>query len=193
LLEQAVALARGDLIEDAPYAPWIQPHRDVYRHLVARARLWLAHDCVLAGDYAAAIRHSEDALRITPYSEQAFRTIMVSDHALGYQDLARATYVRCRELLADSLDTDPTTETARVASAIDAGALPRELIDEFFVPRSTDPRPQSVANPQRGPVGDARSGHSRVRLVVHRTSGSAAGVPAPRRPTRRSPAAGTLV
>lgn len=135
LLEEAVDLARGDLVEDAPYASWVQPHRDVYGNLVARARLMLAHECVLAGDYVAAIRHSEHALRTTPYSEQAFRTIMMSDHSLGHSDLARATYVRCRNLLSDALNTDPTTETGHLASAIDAGARPSDLLDEFFARR----------------------------------------------------------
>ncbi|HSP27872.1 MAG TPA: BTAD domain-containing putative transcriptional regulator [Ilumatobacteraceae bacterium] len=178
LLEQAVELACGDLVEDAPYASWIEPHREVYRHLVARARLWLAHDCVLAGDFVAAIRHSEIALHFAPYSEQAFRTIMLSDHALGHQDLARATYVRCRDLLADSLDTDPTTETAQLASAIDAGAPLSSVIDAFVALRCPNPQqePMMQMNTDRG-VAKAH-GRNRMRVVLHRTSGSATALPA---------------
>ena len=174
LLEQAVELARGDLVEDAPYAPWIQSHREVYRHLVARARLWLADDCVLAGDYIAAIRHSEVALHFAPYSEHAFRTIMLSDHALGHQDLARATHLRCRDLLAEALDTDPTTETEHIASAIDAGAPPGDLIEEFVTPLSTS-HPAPVAGKHRPLVSRPR--RRNVRVVLHRTAISATTVP----------------
>jgi DNA-binding SARP family transcriptional activator len=177
LLEQAVDIARGDLVEDAPYAPWIQSHREMYRHLVARARLWLADDCMLAGDFLAAIRHSEVALRFAPYSEHAFRTIMLSDHALGHQDLARATYIRCRELLAEALDTDPTTETENVASAIDAAAPPGELIEAFVTPLSPSRQPPPVESSRR-PLGNGTHGRNRVRIVLHRTGSSDTAVPA---------------
>jgi DNA-binding SARP family transcriptional activator len=164
LLEEAVGLARGELVEDAPYAPWIQPHRDMYASLVARARLALAHECVAAGDFVAAIRHSEEALRTTPFSEQAFRTIMLSDHALGNDDLARAAFVRCRNLLAEVLDADPTTETRKLASSIDAGAPPTELIEEFLSLRAGGARPRATVGPRRRRL--VRESPRHVRVVI---------------------------
>ncbi len=89
LLNDAVALAHGDLLEDAPYAPWAQWDRHVYRGRISRAHLALAHDSMMVGHYAAAVRHSEAALRFAPYSEQAFQAIMVSNYALGHTDQAR--------------------------------------------------------------------------------------------------------
>jgi DNA-binding SARP family transcriptional activator len=131
LLRQAVELVRGDLLEDAPYAPWAQAERDQYRSRVARAHLWLGRDAVLIGCHEAAVRHGEAALRVAPYSEEAFRIIMIADHALGHADLARHTHLRCRQTLAECLSVDPTTETENVAAAIDGGMPPTELIEAF--------------------------------------------------------------
>lgn len=132
LLNQAVEIARLDLLDDAPYAPWAQGERDLYRGRVARAHLWLARDCVAAGNHPGAVRHAEATLRVTPYSEEAFRTIMVADHALGHADLARLTFLRCRQVLGDALGVDPTTETERVAAAIDTGMPATELVAAFL-------------------------------------------------------------
>jgi DNA-binding SARP family transcriptional activator len=131
LLREAVMLARSDLLDDAPFAPWAQLERDRYRGQVARAHLWLARDAVLGGQFAGGVRHGEQALRFAPYSEEAFRTIMIADHALGHDDLARSAYTRCRQTLGAELGVDPTTETECVASAIDAGVATGDLIAAF--------------------------------------------------------------
>ena len=52
LLSEAVALAVGDLLEDEPYAPWVQWERHVYRGRISRAHMALAHDSVMVGHYA---------------------------------------------------------------------------------------------------------------------------------------------
>jgi DNA-binding SARP family transcriptional activator len=129
-LTEAVALNTGDLLEDAPYASWVQPERLLYRERVARAYLSLARDCLTDRDLPASLRHGEAALRVAPFSEQAFRVIMVANYALGHDDLARATFSRCRTLLNDMLDVDPTSETILTAQAIDAGAPASEVIAE---------------------------------------------------------------
>ena len=43
LLADAVALVEGDLLEDEPYAPWVQWERHVYRGRISRAYMALAH------------------------------------------------------------------------------------------------------------------------------------------------------
>jgi len=132
LLSQAVDLARHDLLDDAPYAPWAVAERELYRSRVTRAHLAIARECLAAGQYDCAMRHGESALQFAPYSEEAFRTLMVADHALGHADLARAAHRRCRQVLAEHLGVDPTSETEAVAAAIDAGVPADELVRAFL-------------------------------------------------------------
>ena len=128
LLTQALALVRGDLLEDSPYAAWAEDDRFQYRERVARCHLWLAGDLITDGDMHVALRHCEAALRLAPYSEQAFRMQMVANQALGFGDMARSTYRRCQSVLGADLNLDPTSDTMSIAGAIDAGAPISELI-----------------------------------------------------------------
>jgi DNA-binding SARP family transcriptional activator len=128
LLTEAVSLARADLLADSMYASWAAIDRDLYRDRVARAHLWLASDYLQQGDMHVAIRHAEEAIRFAPYSERAYRSLMVANYGLGLDDMARSAYRRCRAALAAGVDLDPTSETVAVAAAIDAGAPLGELM-----------------------------------------------------------------
>lgn len=132
LLRRAVDLAGGDLLDDAPYATWALVERDRYRTKVARAHLSLARDALAARQFCIAVHHAEEGLRVAPYSEEAFRVIMVADHAAGHADLARLAHLRCKQLLSDELGVDPTSETEAVAAAIDAGVPADELVQAFL-------------------------------------------------------------
>ena len=46
ILAEAVEIARGELLEDEPYAAWAQTEREFYRNRVARIHMWLATDAV---------------------------------------------------------------------------------------------------------------------------------------------------
>ena len=176
LLNEAVALAHGDLLEDAPYAPWAQWERHVYRGRISRAHLALAHDSVMVGHYAAAIRHGEAALRFEPYSEQAFQAIMVSNHAVGHTDLARTTFARSREV-AGSLGVEQTTETTAIASAIAAGKPASELVAKYIAPWWSLPEPISPFR-DAGRQGERaqRASTRRVSIVVARHRPAAAAI-----------------
>ena len=133
LLSDAVGMVGGDLLEDAPYAPWVQWERDLYRGRISRAHMALAHDSVMVGNYASAVRHGEEALRFAPFSEHAFQTIMIANAALGRSDLARRAYAGCCAAAA-SLDVKPSAEATDIAAAIDVGRPPGELIDRYIAP-----------------------------------------------------------
>lgn len=133
LLADAVALVEGDLLEDEPYAPWVQWERHVYRGRISRAYMALAHLSVMIGNYVCAVRYAEEALRFAPYSEHAFQTIMIANAALGRSDLARSAYADCCAA-ASSLDVKPSAEATDIAAAIDAGKPPGELIDRYIAP-----------------------------------------------------------
>jgi DNA-binding SARP family transcriptional activator len=127
LLEEAVELATGDLLEDSPYAPWTQTDRHVYRERVARCHIRLAGDDLLDGNVHGALRHGEAALRFAPICEQAYRLVMAANYELGCDDMARSAFRRCRDTLVEVVDADPTSETAAAAAAIDAGAPASEV------------------------------------------------------------------
>ena len=143
LLSRAVDLAPDDLLDDAPYAPWTEHDRDRYREKVARAHLWLARDAMAGHHFVQSLRHAEDALRVAPYSEAAFRMIMVADHGLGHADLARRAYARCRDVLADHLGAVPSRDTEALAAEIAAGSPAAHLVTMLL--GGTMPRPLAVA------------------------------------------------
>ena len=128
LVEEALALVGGDLLEDEPYASWADPDRVLYRERIDRARLSAARDALVEGESSSALRHAEATLQTAPFSEGAFRIVMLANHVLGHGDLAHAAFARCREVLGRQLGVDPTTETAQLAAAIDAGAPACELV-----------------------------------------------------------------
>lgn len=128
LREEAVQLAIGDILEDAPYASWVQEERRFYRDRVAGAHLLLAEDALVDRDPVAQLRHGEAALRIIPLSEGAFRAVMLAHHALGRSGVARTVFERCRDQLDAELGLDPTTETVTLAGLIDAGAPVAEIV-----------------------------------------------------------------
>lgn len=131
LLQRALEVAHGDLLEDAPFDSWVQSERQRYREEVVRAHLTLSRDWLVEQRPGSALRHAETALTRSPFSEEAVRLAMIANHAMGLDHLARRAFERCRATLADQLDIDPTSETEDVAGAIEAGVPARELIEAW--------------------------------------------------------------
>jgi DNA-binding SARP family transcriptional activator len=145
-LEDALALAdAGEVLEDEPYVSWVEEERVLYRERVGRARLAAAREALVAGEPAAALRHAEATLRRSPYSEGAFRIVMLADHVLGCTDLALGAFQRCREILGQHLGVDPTSETADLAAAIDAGTAAAELVAVALGGPAPRPAPSAPA------------------------------------------------
>lgn len=130
LLSQATELVRGDLLCDLGDPPWLVAERELYRDRATRAHLLLGEDLLTSRAFGSSIAHAEAALRVRPYSEEAFRIIMLANHAMGHTENSRLAFVRCRALLAEHLGHDPTTETEDLAAAISAGAPGDELLAE---------------------------------------------------------------
>ncbi len=131
-LEDALALARGDVLEDEPYAVWAEELRGTYRGRVLGARLDAADAALSECDYAAAFSHTEAAAGLDRFSERAYRTRMLALYALGRQHEALETYRRLRALLADELGLEPTAET----KALEAAILRQEDV-RLLLPRPT--------------------------------------------------------
>src|SRR6266581_7028651 len=82
-LERALALVRGDVLEDEPYALWAQELRGTYRGRMLGAHLEAADAALAELDYTEALAHAEAAAALDGFSERAQRTAMLALYALG--------------------------------------------------------------------------------------------------------------
>jgi DNA-binding SARP family transcriptional activator len=146
-LEQALALVRGELLEDEPYAQWAQDLRGTYQGRVLGAHLDAADAALAELDYPEALAHSQAAAALDGFSERAQRTAMLALYALGRQHEALQVYRRFRAQIDRELGLEPTAQTRGLESAI----LRQEDV------RALIPRP--IEAPRRD------AGKSSVRLL----------------------------
>ncbi|MGD9796412.1 MAG: AAA family ATPase, partial [Acidimicrobiia bacterium] len=113
----AARLARGELLDGEPNAPWADDDRRLYQARVLKNFLMLAESQLTIGEYEEAIASASAALRVQPYAEEAFRIQMLSHYAMGHEHCARQVFDTCRNRLV----ADCTSVTEDLAAAIDAG------------------------------------------------------------------------
>ena len=133
-LEQALALVRGELLEDEPYALWAQDLRGTYQGRVLGARLDAADAALAELDYADALAHTHAAAALDRFSERAQRTAMLALYALGRQHEALQVYRRFCALIDGELGLEPTAQTRALQSAI----LRQEDV-RALIPRPIEP------------------------------------------------------
>jgi PAS domain S-box-containing protein len=128
ILEDALALVRGEVFEDEPTAAWAVQIRERYRTIVRAARLDGAEAALVARELTTALRHSEVVREEDPGDERACRLSMLAMQGLGRQEDAIGAYLRCREYLHDELGMEPLPETESIYLAIVRRADPRSLL-----------------------------------------------------------------
>jgi DNA-binding SARP family transcriptional activator len=143
-LERALALVRGDVLEDEPYALWAQELRGTYRGRVLGAHLEAADAALAELDYGAALAHAQAAAGLDGFSERAQRTAMVALYALGRQHDALATYREFRARLDRELGLEPTSETRTLETAILRQQEIQSLLPRAIRPTQRDAAPQSL-------------------------------------------------
>ncbi|HEX9521104.1 MAG TPA: BTAD domain-containing putative transcriptional regulator [Streptosporangiaceae bacterium] len=117
-LEQALALVRGELLEDEPYAVWAQDLRGTYQGRVLGAHLDAADAALAELDYAGALAHTDASAELDRFSERAQRTAMLALYALGRQHEALRAYRRFCALIDGELGLEPTAQSRALQSAI---------------------------------------------------------------------------
>jgi DNA-binding SARP family transcriptional activator len=142
-LEQALALARGEVLEDEPYALWAQDLRSTYQGRVLGARLDAAEAALAELDYGDALAHAQVATSLDAFGEHAQRLQMVALYALGRQHEALEVYRRFRMRLDEELGLAPTAETRTVEAAILRQEDVRSLLPRSIVAQAA-PRAGSV-------------------------------------------------
>ena len=117
-LEHALALVRGEVLDDEPYAEWALELRRVYQSRVLEARVDAAQMALAECDYSAGLRHAEMAIGMDRFSEPAHRLAMLALYALGRQHEALHTFTQLRTILDHDLGLEPMPDTRALHSAI---------------------------------------------------------------------------
>ena len=118
LLEQALELVRGDVLEDEPYSTWAVDLRGSYQGRVLGAHLEAADAALAELDFAPALAHAEAAAAFDGFGERAQRTQMLALYALGRSHEALSRYRSFRGRLDEELGLAPAPETRAVETAI---------------------------------------------------------------------------
>jgi DNA-binding SARP family transcriptional activator len=144
LSEAVLAGARGEVLEDEPYAEWAEEPRRTYRARLLGVHLDAAESALAEHDTRAAIDHALAALSIDPYAERAHRLAMLAHYARGDQRESLADYQRLRSLLAEELGLEPTPQTRQLQAAILAQEDPVSLLPRPLERLGPPPRPKDA-------------------------------------------------
>jgi pimeloyl-ACP methyl ester carboxylesterase len=157
LRRRALALVRGEVLADEPYADWVMPLRRLYEERWLTLLLDTAEDCLAGAEPDAAAEYCARVLEVEPTRERAHRLLVTARYATGDQDLALAAYKRCRTILDEELGVRPLPSTERVFR----GVLEQRPA-EAFLPR---PAPAvRLASPP--PIRFARNGDTTIAYQV---------------------------
>lgn len=118
--ERAVALYRGDFLEDETFAEWCWLEREQLREDCLGASRNIAVLLGRRGQWERSIRHLQRALRLDPVREELHRELMQALWAAGRRTEAIRQYERCAALLAQELSVAPLPETRDLLQKIRA-------------------------------------------------------------------------
>jgi DNA-binding SARP family transcriptional activator len=121
-LGRALALVRGELFEDEPYADWVAPLRETYRTRIAAVTLDLAEAALAEADASAAVELAGRVLDADPLSERACRLKMLGLAQQGERAHALQVFGSFSASLGADLHVEPAAETRSVYDAVRAGA-----------------------------------------------------------------------
>ncbi|MCW2601186.1 MAG: Transcriptional regulator, putative ATPase, winged helix family [Frankiales bacterium] len=149
-LDSALALVRGIVLEDEPYADWAEELRSTYLPRHVQALISAGQLSLLTGDAASALARAEQAVALNPLAEAAYQVQMTAAYAMWRQDEALQAFDRCRRLLGDELGVDPLDKTVALHLSIMrhedlASMLPRVSPENGPNIRALEPAP--IASP----------------------------------------------
>lgn len=127
-LSDAIALARGEILADEPYADFVVPLRALYRERVQQAVLDCSADLLVDGRHRDAVFRAERALGGDPLCERAYRILIAGHYAAGEQTAALHAYDRCRRALTEQIGASPLPDTEELY----VGVLNHEPVDELL-------------------------------------------------------------
>jgi ATP/maltotriose-dependent transcriptional regulator MalT/DNA-binding SARP family transcriptional activator len=111
LLEEAVALYKGDYLPEAIYETWAAAERERLAVMFLSAADRLTELYLEARRYEQAVELAQRILAADDCWERAYRHLMLAYHRLGNRGQIGRVYQRCVQTLRDELDVAPTDET----------------------------------------------------------------------------------
>ncbi|MPL67968.1 HTH-type transcriptional regulator MalT [bioreactor metagenome] len=112
-LEQAVALYRGDYLEEMDYA-WLFPQQENLKHLCIEARIRLARHALKTQDYTRAVCHLQIVEEYDPFAEEVYILLMKIFAKQGNRVAIKKQYQRLQEVLKRELGLVPSPEINRL-------------------------------------------------------------------------------
>ncbi|MDX1600480.1 MAG: BREX system ATP-binding domain-containing protein [Anaerolineales bacterium] len=128
-LKEAITFYEGELLPNARYADWTQPHRQSLQHLYREASLALAEHHVSQGEHAAAIEFLSPLLQKDPADEVVHRELMRCYANVGRRHDALRQYQTCIQRLREDVGVDPSPSTRDLYQEILEGRYPSEPIE----------------------------------------------------------------
>ena len=144
-LEDAIALSRGELLEDLD-DDWVYERRDEHRRRVAALLERMAASAEAAGNLAAAVALTRRQVALDPLSEEAHRELIGRLAANGDRSAALTTYRRLADRFASELAIVPSPATRELVERIRAGET---------TPQPVAPLPADSPPPGPPPVSPA--------------------------------------
>jgi predicted ATPase/DNA-binding SARP family transcriptional activator len=90
---------------------WVESQRRILSAMRLEALELAARAASAAGDQQAAVTSAEEAVRLDPLWESAYRILMSAHARAGNRSAALSTYDRCRRILAEELGVTPAAHT----------------------------------------------------------------------------------
>ena len=107
LLEMAISVYRGDLLEDEPYAEWAMAERDRLRAMATDALRALSRINLARGDHATAVQHLDRLAEFDPFDTDVHRELFTVLLTSGRRSEAMRRYSTFRARLAKEFRTEP--------------------------------------------------------------------------------------
>ena len=172
----ALSLLDGELLEDLDgidpsFDAWLAAERERLRD---RARQLAENLLIEKTEPEAVIPAAQQLLAIDRAHEGAWRSLMRAYAARGERGMAIQAYERCRVVLADQLDAQPSEETQKLLAEIRAASpAPTPIRSEVsaparFEPRTpsrTEQRAEARAEGRQDPRASLPRGGSRVGVL----------------------------
>lgn len=123
-LEAAAALCGGEFLEGLSpsqcpdFDLWLVVERELWRKRALDVLESLLHLCIRLTDFDRACEMAWQILKLEPTREDIHRHLMILLARTGNPGMALKQYKRCRRILADELDIEPSEATTRLYERI---------------------------------------------------------------------------
>jgi len=115
---QALAIYKGEYLQELPYAEWCLEERERLHALTLRTADRLARTLVAQKNWEETLEICQFILNHDDCWEQAYRLMMIAYDKLGNRVQALRTFRLCRTRLQEELDVLPSPETVALYQAI---------------------------------------------------------------------------